>query len=84
VIGFDNLPFASYVHPKLTTIEQPVEQAGRTMVSMLLQVLAGADPATLNTMLPTRLIVRGSDGMVAKNPEIITGDHHETPIAHTS
>jgi LacI family transcriptional regulator len=81
VIGFDDLPFASYVHPRLTTIGQPVEEAGRLMVGMLRQILAGADPATLNAMLPTRLIVRGSDGPVAKDQDNITGDHHETPIA---
>ena len=80
IIGFDNLPFASYVHPRLTTIDQPVEEAGRMMVGMLLQILAGADPSTLNAMLPTHLIARGSDGPLANNQETTMGDHHESPI----
>jgi LacI family transcriptional regulator len=80
VIGFDNLPFASYVHPRLTTIEQPVEEAGRLMVGMLLKILAGTDPATLNALLPTRLIARASDGPIANNQDNITGELHATPI----
>jgi LacI family transcriptional regulator len=80
VIGFDNLPFASYTHPRLTTIEQPVEQSGAVMVEML-QLLAGADPAGLHTMLPTRLVVRASDGPVPNHQENISGETHATPIS---
>lgn len=82
IIGFDNLPFASYVHPKLTTIEQPVEAAGQLMVAMLLKILAGADPATLNALLPTSLIARASDGPAIQNQKTLKGDLHETPFLH--
>ncbi len=80
VIGFDNLPFATYVHPRLTTIEQPVEQSGAMMADMLLQILAGADPAGLQAMLPTRLIIRASDGPAPNHQETIPGETHATPV----
>jgi LacI family transcriptional regulator len=81
VIGFDNLPFASYIHPRLTTIEQPVEQAGAVMADMLLQILAGADPAGLHAVLPTRLIARASDGPAPNHPETTQGETHASPFA---
>ncbi|MDE2198662.1 MAG: substrate-binding domain-containing protein [Rhodospirillales bacterium] len=62
IIGYDNLPFAAYVHPPLTTIDQPVELAGAHMVDMLLKLLAGADPAGLHAIIPTRLVLRASEG----------------------
>ena len=80
VIGFDNLPFASYIHPRLTTIEQPVEASGQMMADMLLKLLAGADPALLNATLPTRLIVRASDGPAPNQQETTPGETHATPV----
>lgn len=62
VIGYDNLPVAEYTDPPLTTFEQPIDQAARQMVEMLLALTNGADPAALNMVLPARLIVRQSDG----------------------
>src|SRR5258707_7562190 len=37
IIGFDDIPQASLVHPKLTTVRQPLEQIGQVAVKMLLE-----------------------------------------------
>jgi len=68
VIGYDNLPVAEYTDPPLTTFEQPIDQAARHMVAMLLALIDGADPAPLKAVLPARLIVRQSDGPAPNHP----------------
>lgn len=62
VVGFDDSPLATAVHPALTTVSQPVTEKGRLAVGALLETMApGADrtrPA--RTVLPTSLVVRES------------------------
>ncbi|MCC4722320.1 LacI family DNA-binding transcriptional regulator [Salinicoccus sp. RF5] len=41
VIGFDNLDFSQYVHPSLTTIEQPVYELGALAFKMLQKLNEG-------------------------------------------
>jgi LacI family transcriptional regulator len=43
IIGYDDLPVASYTDPPLTTIAQPIEQAAARMVEMLISLIDGAD-----------------------------------------
>jgi LacI family transcriptional regulator len=62
IIGYDNLPMATYTDPPLTTIEQPIERAGARMVEMLLALMAGAEPKNFAELWPARLIPRESDG----------------------
>jgi LacI family transcriptional regulator len=62
IIGYDNLPMATYTDPPLTTIEQPIERAGARMVEMLLALMAGADAMDFAELWPARLIPRASDG----------------------
>ncbi|RKY05502.1 MAG: LacI family transcriptional regulator, partial [Planctomycetota bacterium] len=62
VVGFDDIPIASYYEPPLTTIRQPVTKMGREGVKMLLEML-GDKPAKnsgKNTVLKPELIVRKS------------------------
>ncbi|WP_180969043.1 LacI family DNA-binding transcriptional regulator [Microbacterium aurantiacum] len=59
VIGFDDSQVAVAVDPPLTTIRQPMYAQGETMASVLLDVLAGLEPAH-TTILPTELVVRAS------------------------
>lgn len=60
IIGFDDIPQASHVHPPLTTIRQPLEQMGRMATRMLLDLIS--DPATeaARIELPTELVIRDS------------------------
>jgi LacI family transcriptional regulator len=72
VIGYDDLPFATYTDPPLTTVEQPIERAAARMVDMLLQLLGGASPVGMQELWPARLIPRASDGSPAydRRPQI--------------
>ncbi len=58
VIGFDNIEFALYVDPPLTTIHQPKVEMGRRAMTMLIQLLNGQDVE--NYMAPGELVLRES------------------------
>jgi LacI family transcriptional regulator len=58
VVGFDDVPAASHVHPALTTVRQPMEAIGQAAVSTLLAQIAGVAPHSARVILPTELIVR--------------------------
>ena len=60
IVGFDDLPAASQVHPALTSVRQPIAEMGRAAVNTLLAVIAGLEVATRQVTLPTELIVRNS------------------------
>ena len=63
VLGFDDIATAAMVHPALTTVALPKEQAGRAGVDLLLQLLEPpARPGAVRRELPTHLMVRGSTG----------------------
>ena len=58
VVGYDDMPLAAYCDPPLTTIHQPVDQAGAALVDALLRMLGGekVPPQTL----AVRAVVRES------------------------
>jgi LacI family repressor for deo operon, udp, cdd, tsx, nupC, and nupG len=60
VVGFDDIEFAQYVEPPLTTIHQPRREIGRAAMNRMLARLAdgGAPPAPV--VLGHDLVVRGS------------------------
>jgi DNA-binding LacI/PurR family transcriptional regulator len=58
VVGYDDIELASYFHPPLTTVRQPVREAGRALVASLLELTEGRAAPSLQ--LPTQLIVRSS------------------------
>lgn len=58
VVGFDDLPVATMLHPRLTTVHQPIDELGRRMALVLAEVLDGGDPEPV--VLPTRLVERES------------------------
>jgi LacI family repressor for deo operon, udp, cdd, tsx, nupC, and nupG len=60
VVGFDDIEFAQYVEPPLTTIHQPRREIGRaTMIRMLARLGNGAAPP-VQVVLEHELVVRGS------------------------
>lgn len=59
LVGFDDMPFAEFVDPPLTTIRQPVADMGRLAVERLLAVLDRKDTQDI-TRLPVELVVRQS------------------------
>ncbi len=65
VAGFDDIDFASYSYPPLTTIHQPRARIGMRAMEIMLQCLEGKKPPQSELILPHELIVRGSTGPVA-------------------
>ncbi|NYE63280.1 DNA-binding LacI/PurR family transcriptional regulator [Duganella sp. 1224] len=58
VVGYDDIPLSSYFHPPLTTVRQPMPEAGRALVASLLALADGQ--AAPSVRLPTQLIIRAS------------------------
>jgi len=64
VAGFDDIPFASYTSPRLTTVSGQAEQSGREAVRLLLRRFAEPDLPQQVVMSGIKLIVRESTGPV--------------------
>ncbi|WP_346837705.1 LacI family DNA-binding transcriptional regulator [Microbulbifer sp. SAOS-129_SWC] len=62
VMGFDNISYANYCYPSLTTISQPMTEIGIACMELLLPQLNGEKMQPCNRMLPHKLIVRASTG----------------------
>jgi LacI family transcriptional regulator len=60
IIGFDNIPLAELVTPRLTTVAQPVSELGVASVEALLEVLAGARRRPRRRLLAASLRLRDS------------------------
>jgi DNA-binding LacI/PurR family transcriptional regulator len=62
VVGFDDIPFARYVHPALTTVAQPTAEMGRQAMQMTLALMQAQDEQFSNIVLAGQLIIRKSSG----------------------
>ncbi len=65
IVGFDDIAFAQFVHPALTTIAQPVHRLGRGAVEMVLALLPDDDRSertVTDAQVRGRLVVRASSG----------------------
>ncbi|MFJ5995241.1 LacI family DNA-binding transcriptional regulator [Streptomyces sp. NPDC092370] len=60
VVGFDDFELARHTDPPLTTVRQPLEQIGRTMVRLLLEEMDQPEVAWRHVILRTQLVVRES------------------------
>jgi DNA-binding LacI/PurR family transcriptional regulator len=60
VIGFDDIPAASFTNPQLTTVMQDTQRAGEILVETAVRLACG-EPAE-STVLPAKLVVRRSCG----------------------
>ena len=67
LVSFDDIPAASAVEPRLTTVRQPISQLGALAVETLISLLQGAQPIQ-KIVLPTELIVRESCGALRQAP----------------
>src|SRR5262249_33882273 len=70
VASFDNIPFADYTVPRLTTVSGHTEQSGRDAVRLLLRRLIQPDDPRETVAAQTQLIIRESTGPV---PPLVTG-----------
>jgi DNA-binding LacI/PurR family transcriptional regulator len=62
VMGFDDLPLASYLNPTLTTIRQPMRAMGQQATGILFRLLDGADVEN-SSRVSGQLVIRESTGV---------------------
>lgn len=66
VMGFDDINYAEYVTPSLTTIHQPLNEIGATCIKLLLDQLNGKEVVVGTQYLPFDLVIRNSTSVVPK------------------
>lgn len=64
VTGFDDIAYAKYCDPSLTTISQPAEEMGKMAMDMLLRIIEGEALGQTDCVLPTEFIIRKSTAPV--------------------
>ncbi|ACS78410.1 LacI family DNA-binding transcriptional regulator [Maridesulfovibrio salexigens] len=72
IVGFDDMPTASYMVPALTTIRQPAYEMGRRACELLLQKMENPEKPEQH-MMETKLIVRESTAAVQYDTEAEDG-----------
>ena len=60
LVGFDDIPWASYSDPPLTTVRLPAHKLASEACLLLLDLLKGAERKERSLILGTELIVRQS------------------------
>jgi DNA-binding LacI/PurR family transcriptional regulator len=60
VVGFDDLPVASWVGPPLTTVRQPLVQMAMAAARLVLRLARGEQPSQTRVELATELVIRES------------------------
>jgi len=60
VVGYDDIPLAEWVSPRLTTVHQPLEEMGREAARLVLRLVAEPVSPAPRMDLATRLVVRES------------------------
>jgi DNA-binding LacI/PurR family transcriptional regulator len=68
IVGFDDLFFAAYLQPPLTTIHQPRREMGREATQLLLALLKGEPVASQRVAVKADLVVRGSTAAPSPGP----------------
>jgi LacI family transcriptional regulator len=62
LVGFDDVPFARYVDPPLTTVSLPAAELARISCKILFELIHKDHPTARNVLLDTHLVVRQSSG----------------------
>jgi LacI family repressor for deo operon, udp, cdd, tsx, nupC, and nupG len=82
VIGFDDHEMAEALD--LTTVAQPIPEQGRLAARLLLRELHFDVPELPTTVLPTRLVIRGSTGPVPSARRADTDTDTDPDTAHSA
>jgi DNA-binding LacI/PurR family transcriptional regulator len=69
VTGFDDLIFAGYLLPPLTTVRQPLRLMGQMAMEILFKLMSGQE-APAQTRVEAELIVRGSTAKPHRRDEV--------------
>jgi DNA-binding LacI/PurR family transcriptional regulator len=62
IVGFDDVPFARFMNPPLTTIHVPAQQMAELACEILISRITSGDLSPRQIILPTELVVRASCG----------------------
>lgn len=60
IVGFDDIPWAQFSDPPLSTIRLPAQELARTACLLLMDLMRGSEPEEKNLVLDTELVVRQS------------------------
>ena len=66
VAGFDDIRFAEFSTPTLTTIAQPVEDIGRKCANLLIDIIEKEDIKETKIILPHKLVIRESTAAISR------------------
>jgi LacI family transcriptional regulator len=69
VVSCDDMPFAEYLTPSLSTVRVPLAETGERAVELLRQSISGTPVTTEPLLLPVELIVRDSCGEETEQEE---------------
>jgi LacI family transcriptional regulator len=64
IVGFDDIPWAEYCTPTLTTIEMPVDEMAAEAVDALLRKIDGESDSNRRVVFNVNLIVRESTAQI--------------------
>jgi LacI family transcriptional regulator len=60
LVGFDDIPWAQYANPPLTTVHLQAQELARRACLLLMDLLQGKEPETKQQIVGTHLVVRKS------------------------
>ncbi|MDD5368395.1 MAG: LacI family DNA-binding transcriptional regulator [Anaerolineaceae bacterium] len=60
LVGFDNIPETTQVTPRLTTVDQSIQEMGALATKMLIDILQGREPECKLCEVLTHLVIRES------------------------
>jgi LacI family transcriptional regulator len=75
VVGFDDVPAATIVHPSLTTIHQPLSRMGRLAATEILASIENTDLKPRRILIEPELVIRQSSAVC---PAGAIGNHKKT------
>jgi DNA-binding LacI/PurR family transcriptional regulator len=60
IVGFDDAPMSQYLFPALTSVRQPIHEAGRKCVEILVSLMKGVELVERHVLLAPKLVLRAS------------------------
>ncbi|MEZ4557636.1 MAG: LacI family DNA-binding transcriptional regulator [Caldilineaceae bacterium] len=79
IVGVDDIPYADYLAPRLTTVQVPKMQMGAQVVRMLHDRTTRPGESPISVVLPTTLIVRDSCGAQGSSTLVTPGRRAAVP-----
>ncbi|MFZ6768501.1 LacI family DNA-binding transcriptional regulator [Undibacterium sp. Di26W] len=71
VIGFDDIPTASYVFPTLTTMRQPFIEMANRAVSEVVEIIQGREIKAAKIAFPVDIVIRNSTAPLKKSAQSV-------------